>query len=316
MRRQEAPHATRHPTAHGGPHPEARPPHHPASPHPEARPLQRPGSPTSAFPHEPRRSKTGFRLSPPAASSILLLAVLALWEWSVGFFGWSELVLPPPSTVAGALWRGLSTGYFWPHIAQTALEVLAGLAIGGAFGFACGLALGESEFGRRVFMPYVVASQVVPKLALAPLLTVWLGFGTLPMVAITALVCFFPLLESTMTGIAQADPARLELFRMLGATRWQTLWRLKVPTGLPAILAGLRMAVVLALVGAVVGEFVGGSEGLGALIIAAQGSMDTPLMFAVLILITIMGLLLYLAALWIQARLLRPYSVNQSGSQT
>ena len=250
------------------------------------------------------------KISPRAASLILLLAVLAVWEWSVGFFGWSELVLPPPSTVAGALWRGLSTGYFWPHIMQTALEVLIGLAIGGVFGFVCGLALGESEFGRRVFMPYVVASQVVPKLALAPLLTVWLGFGTLPVVAITALVCFFPLLESTMTGIAQAHPARLELFRMLRATRWQTLWRLKVPTGLPAILAGLRMAVVLALVGAVVGEFVGGSEGLGALIIAAQGSMDTPLMFAVLILITAMGLLLYLGALCVQERLLRPYSVN------
>lgn len=255
--------------------------------------------------------KARFWKSPRAWSLSLLLGVLLAWEWAVIAFGWSELVLPPPSAVARSLWRGLSSGYFWPHIAQTSLEVLAGLALGGLFGFACGLMLGESAFGRRVFMPYVVASQVVPKLALAPLLTVWLGFGTLPMVVITALVCFFPLLESTMTGIGQADPSRLELFRMLGATRWRTLWRLKVPTGLPAILAGLRMAVVLALVGAVVGEFIGGSQGLGALIIAAQGSMDTPLMFAVLTLITLQGWLLYLGALWVEKRLLRPYAIIQ-----
>src|SRR5690606_9487706 len=195
------------------------------------------------------------------------------------------------------------------------VEVLAGLALGGAFGFSCGLALGESAFGRRVFMPYILASQVVPKLALAPLLTVWLGFGTLPVVVMTALVCFFPLLESTMAGIGQTDAVRLQLFRMLGATRWQTLWRLKVPSGLPSILAGWRIAAVLALVGAAVGEFIGGSQGLGALIIAAQGSMDTALMFAVLMLITLMGLLLYLGALWIPNQLLRPYLATEPGNK-
>jgi NitT/TauT family transport system permease protein len=142
-------------------------------------------------------------------------------------------------------------------------------------------------------MPYVVLSQVVPKLALAPLFIVWFGFGTLPTVVMTALICFFPLLENTATCMQQVDAQRLELFCMLRATPWQTLWRLKIPAGLPHIMAGLRVAVVLAWVGAVVGEFIGGSKGLGALIIAAQGSMDTPLMFAVLVLITVLGLLSY-----------------------
>ena len=245
--------------------------------------------------------------SPGLWSAALLLAALLLWQGAVTVFDWSQLVLPSPGVVAASLYRGVASGYFWPHIWQTTVEVLLGLALGGAIGFACGLALGESAFVRRVVMPYVVASQVMPKLALAPLLTVWLGFGTLPMVVITALVCFFPLLESTLTGIGQADPARLELFRMLGASRWKTLWRLKVPTGLPGILAGLRMAVVLALVGAVVGEFIGGSVGLGALIIAAQGSMDTPLMFAVLALITVQGLVLYHGVVGLQQFLLRRY---------
>lgn len=245
--------------------------------------------------------------SPRAWSALLALVLLLAWEWAVASLDWSSLVLPAPSVIASALWRGLASGYFWPHIAQTGLEVVVGLGLGGIIGFACGLALGESAFIQRVAMPYIIASQVVPKLALAPFLTVWLGFGTLPMVVITALVCFFPLLENTLTAIGQVDAARLELFRMLDASRWQTLWRLKVPHGLPAILAGVRVAVVLALVGAVVGEFIGASHGLGALIIAAQGSMDTPLMFAVLILITLMGWLLYQASLLLQALLLRPY---------
>lgn len=241
---------------------------------------------------------------------LLFVALLLAWEAGARLGDWSPLVLPAPSVVGAALWQGLASGYFWPHLWQTTLEVLIGLGIGGTLGFALGLLLGESAFLHRLAMPYVVASQVVPKLALAPLMTVWLGFGTPPMVAITALVCFFPLLENTLTGTAQTDPARRELFRMLGATRWQTLWRLKVRSGLPAILAGLRMAVVLALVGAVVGEFIGASRGLGALIIAAQGSMNTPLMFAVLVLITVLGLVLYAAASALQRWLLRPYALS------
>lgn len=238
----------------------------------------------------------------------LLIILLLAWEWAVSAFRFSPLVLPAPSVIGAALLRGLQTGYLWPHIAQTLLELGLGLTLGVALGFAGGVLLGESAVLRRVFMPYVVTSQVIPKLALVPLFIVWFGFGTTPTVVITALICFFPLLENTLTGIAQVDAARLELFRMLGATRWQTLWRLKVPAGLPAILAGLRVAVVLALVGAVVGEFIGASKGLGALIIAAQGSMDTPLMFAVLLLITVIGLLLYEATLWLERQLLKTYS--------
>jgi len=109
----------------------------------------------------------------------------------------------------------------------------------------------------------------------------------------TALICFFPLLENTVTCMQHINANQLELFRMLRASRWQTLWRLKIPAGLAHIMAGFRVAVVLAWVGAVVGEFIGASRGLGALIIAAQGSMDTPLMFAVLTLITVLGLTFY-----------------------
>lgn len=239
--------------------------------------------------------------------ALLLIVLLAGWEAATRQFGFSSLVLPAPAKVWEALWQGLRSGYLWPHLIQTILELTLGLTLGCVVGFASGLVLGESAALRRIFMPYIVASQVVPKLALAPLFIVWFGFGTAPTVIMTALICFFPLMESTLTCMRQVDPNRLELFRMLGASRWQTLWRLKVPSGLPTILTGLRVAVVLALVGAVVGEFIGASRGLGALIIAAQGTMDTPLMFAVLVIITLLGLTLYQATLLLERRLLKPY---------
>lgn len=236
---------------------------------------------------------------------------ILLWEAWVRTAQPSALVLPAPSVVAQSLWQGLVSGYLWPHIVSSTRAVVLGLLLGGTVGFVGGMVLGESARLRGILMPYVVISQVVPKLALAPLFIVWFGFGTLPIVVMTALICFFPLLENTATSIQQVDPQRLALFRMLRASRWQTLWRLKIRTGLPSIMAGVRVAVVLAWVGAVVAEFIGASKGLGALIIAAQGSMDTPLMFAVLVLITVLGLVFYKSAEWLERRLLRPSFDNE-----
>jgi len=246
-------------------------------------------------------------------AAALLVLLLAVWEGAGRLGGISALVLPVPSAVLQALWTGLASGYFWPHLLATVQAVLLGLAAGASFGLLAGMALAESVLLERVLRPYVVVSQVVPKLALAPLFVLWFGFGMLPTVLITALVCFFPLMENTLTGLRQVDVQRLQLFRMLGASRLQTLLRLKLPTGLPAILAGLRVAVVLALVGAVVAEFMGASQGLGAVVIAAQGMMDTTLMFAALLLIAALGLLLYQACLLLERRLLRRYAVAGPG---
>ena len=237
-------------------------------------------------------------------SVVLGLACLAAWEVAVRVGHTSPLVLPAPSVVVQSLWQGLNSGYLWPHIVHTLTEVVLGLLLGASMGFVGGVLLGESTRLRGVLMPYVVISQVVPKLALAPLFIVWFGFGMWPTVVMTALICFFPLLENTATSMQQVDANKLELFRMLRASAWQTLWRLKLPAGLPHIMAGLRVAVVLAWVGAVVGEFIGASRGLGALIIAAQGSMDTPLMFAVLTVITVLGLSFYKISEWLERRLL------------
>ena len=222
-------------------------------------------------------------------SVALGLLVLLGWEAATQAWGLSALVLPAPSRIWQALAKGFATGYWWPHIGQTLLGVALGLLAGSVLGFGSGLLLGTHPRLRRWLTPYLVVSQLTPKLALAPLFILWFGFGTLPTVVMTALICFFPLLENTLAALEQTDPQPLELLRALGASRWQTLWRLQVPAGRHTLAAGLRVALVLAWVGTVVSEFISASHGLGAVIIGAQGAMDTALLFAALVLIALLG---------------------------
>ena len=239
------------------------------------------------------------------ASGLLLVVLLAGWEVWCRLGNVPALIVPAPSSVFATLWGEIASGRLFPHLAVTATEMTLGLALGSVIGLGAGILLAEVDFLRRLLHPYIVASQVVPKLALGPLFIIWFGFGLTPTVVITALICFFPLMENTLTGLSRVEPSRRELFRMLGASRVQTLLRLTLPSALPVILAGFRVAVVLALVGAVVGEFIGGRAGLGASIIAAQSVMDSSLMFALFIVITLLGMAFYQAALLIERLLLR-----------
>ncbi|KRE09854.1 ABC transporter permease [Bosea sp. Root381] len=239
------------------------------------------------------------------ASALLLVVLLGAWEAYCRLGSVPALIVPAPSSVFATLWGEIASGRLLPHLWVTAAEMALGLALGCAVGLGTGILLAEAPVLQRMLHPYIVASQVVPKLALGPLFIIWFGFGMAPTVVITALICFFPLMENTLTGLSQVDPGRRELFRMLGAGRLQTLLRLKLPSALPVVLAGLRVAVVLSLVGAVVGEFIGGREGLGASIIAAQSVMDSSLMFALFIVITLLGMLFYQATLMLERLLLR-----------
>ncbi len=235
---------------------------------------------------------------------LLLLGLIGLWEVVCRFGSVPALVVPRPSEVAVVLWQETASGRLLRHAAVTTAEMLLGLALATALGLGVGTLLAECPSVRRFAQPYLIASQVIPKLALAPLFQIWFGFGMKSIVIITALVCFFPLLENTVTGLDRAAAGQRELFRLLRASRWQTLFRLKFPAGLPVILAGLRVAVVLSLVGAIVGEFIMGREGLGASVVAAQGMMDTPLMFALFVVITVLGSAVYQGALVLERSLL------------
>lgn len=224
--------------------------------------------------------------------SVLFFA-LAIWEGWVRISGVSALVLPGPLRVLGSLWENLRDGYFLVHIRATVVEVALGFVAGSALGIALGAALFHFPQVERIVRPYIVASQALPKLALAPIFVLWFGFDLTPKVFITTLIVFFPLLENTLTGLASPTRDEQELFRSLRASQWQTFWGLRLPSALPFLFAGLRIGAILSIVGATVSEYVGANRGLGALIIAAQGTLDTPLMFAVFVLLTVMGLVFY-----------------------
>jgi NitT/TauT family transport system permease protein len=226
---------------------------------------------------------------------LVFTAVMTAWWLYVRVMALSPLVLPTPYSVWDSMVENTVNGLLPMHLWITLAEILLGFALGSVVGIALGMITAQSQLMRAILNPYILASQAMPKLALAPIMVIWLGFGIAPKVVITALICFFPLLENTIIGLTSANPYQLELFRALTASRWQTFFKLRIPNALPVIFAGLRVAITLAVVGAVVGEYVGANRGLGALIIATQGNFDTPLMFAVFVYLTVVGIVLYKA---------------------
>ena len=226
-------------------------------------------------------------------SLVLLLAVLAAWYGLVQWRRLPPLVLPLPTAVARVLVQNILDGFLWPHLWVTLSEIVLGFVGGSALGVGLGSLVALAPLAQRVLNPYIIASQAMPKLALAPLFVIWCGFGIAPKALIAALIAFFPLFENTLTGLSAVDTETLDLFRMLGASRWQVFRKLLLPNAVPYLFAGLRVAIVLSVVGAVVGEYIGANKGLGALIMASQGMMDTTLMFAVFIVLTLVGIVLY-----------------------
>jgi len=217
--------------------------------------------------------------------------VAALVVWHLASLATSPLILPGPISVATQLVR--SWGVILTNLWVTLGEIGLGFAAGSAIGIVIGTAIAHSRRLERLLRPYIATSQAVPKAALAPLFVLWLGFGVGPKVTIAALISFFPLLENTIVGLRRVDPDALKLFASLGASPWQVFVKLRLPHGLPYILTGLKVGIVFATVGAVIAEFVTSNRGLGALIMQAQGNFDTRLMFAVIIVLTVMGVVLY-----------------------
>lgn len=260
-----------------------------------------------------RRSSSRPHLAQSLATWLLPFVALALWEALVHILKISPLVLSGPQRISASLWANLSNGVFLVHIGTTLAEIVLGFAAGATFGVVLGALLFHFPGAERVVRPYIVASQALPKLALAPIFVLWFGFGLTPKVLITALIVFFPLFENSLAGFAAPTRAELELFRALRATRWQTFWRLRLPVALPFVFAGLRIAAILSVVGATVSEYVGANRGLGALIIAAQGTLETTQMFAVFVLLTAIGLLLYGAVVMVERLVLRRFGINRHG---
>jgi NitT/TauT family transport system permease protein len=240
---------------------------------------------------------------------VLLVVIIGVWEWGVPYFEVPSYVLPTPSAIAVALWRGLDAGPFerggyWLHTGVTVSEVLIGFFIGSAAGLLLGTVISQFRILEATLRLYLIAIQSLPKIALAPIIVLWFGFGLTSKVVVICLLTFFPLLVNSMAGFKAVDVERLELMRALGASQWQIFWKVRLPSALPYIFAGLDMAAVFAVVGAVVGEFVGAQRGLGTLILAMNAQMDIAGTFSVFIILALVGVVLHKTLRVIERRVL------------
>lgn len=227
-------------------------------------------------------------------SLLLAVLLLALWEVGARISGVATFILPPPSLVAVRFAQAWGDGTMVRHLLPTVAEITIGGLMGGLLGLLIGIGLGLSGAARQLASPYLVAAQSTPILALGPLLVLWFGPGPLAKIAICALITLFPMAVATLVAVRDADQRLLELGRSIGASRLQSLLWIRLPSARSGIFAGARVAATLAVVGAVVGEWLGGSAGLGILVNLARGSLfDTPLLFAALVQIALLGAFAY-----------------------
>jgi NitT/TauT family transport system permease protein len=235
---------------------------------------------------------------------LTLIVFLLGWEALVRLGNYPAFILPSPAQVGRKLITVALDGTLWRHSAVTLVEVLGGLALGLSAATVLGYTLAKSIIIEKALAPYLVASQAIPIVAIAPLLVIWFGPGQFSKILISGLIVFFPVLINTIAGV-RAVPADLrDLMRSLHATRWQTFIKLEVPAALPVLMAGLKVGATLSVIGAVVGEFAGADAGLGFMINLADGQYDTPRMFVGVLALIALALALYGFVAWLERRLL------------
>ncbi len=235
---------------------------------------------------------------------LALFLFLGLWELTVRLGNYPPFILPSPGRVYAKFLVVARDGTIWRHTQITLVEIFGGLALGLTTATLLGYILAKSRLIERILSPYIVASQSIPIVALAPLLVIWFGFGSLSKILVCALTLFFPVLINTIIGIRSAERDLRDLMRSLEATRWQVFTMLEVPAALPVLLGGLKVGVTLSVIGAVVGEFVGADRGLGFLVNLARGLFDTPLMFVALFTLVAIAVSLYAAVAVLEGLLL------------
>jgi NitT/TauT family transport system permease protein len=240
--------------------------------------------------------------------SISMLAVfvvfVGLWELVTRLGLVSPIILPTPAeTLRDLIVVGqnlIGRGYMLDALWITILEVIYGFALAIAIGFTLGVIVGETTFGERAIMPYLVAIDTMPKVAFAPLFVAWLGFGIASKVALAAFIATFPIVVGTAAGLHAADENARMLFKTMGASRLQTLWKMKLPTGLPHFFTGLKIGAVGVMAGAITGEFLGGGKGFGELIRIAASQLNTPRVFSLILYLSLVGLALFAFVVWVQ----------------
>jgi len=233
-----------------------------------------------------------------------LLGFTGLWALVVHVGDYAPFILPGPDRVVARLIEMVQNGALWQHSWVTLTEIVAGLALGLAGAALLGYLVSKSWLIDQILSPLIVASQAIPIVALAPLLVIWFGSGTLSKVLVCSLVVFFPALINTIVGLRSVEPDLIDLMRSLQASRWQTFAKLELPSALPVLLGGLKVSATLSVIGAVVGEFTGADRGLGFLVAQSRGLYDTAQMFVAFGALATIALALYGTAVWLERRLL------------
>ena len=238
-------------------------------------------------------------------ASIMLLAVfLAAWQWGPGLFHIPPFIVPPLSDVAHEFVHAWRFDHLLLHTGVTVAEVLAGFILGSLLGAVVGYLLGMSQAAELALSPYILALQIAPKVAFAPLFILWMGFTVYPKILVAILIVFFPVMVNVLTAVRTVDPDLINLARAFKATRPQIFWKIEFPTSMPPMFAGLRIGATLAVVGVVVGELVGGNVGLGYLLTFGEGQANTPLVFVAIVMLTLVGGIAYLGVILIEQRVL------------
>lgn len=237
-------------------------------------------------------------------SVILLFVFLAVWQWGPGLMGMPEFVLPNLSRVVqegAAMWQ--HSGLL-EHSLITAMEIIVGFVLGALLGLMIGVSLGLSPSAESMLSPYILALQIAPKVAFAPLFVMWLGYTVYPKILIAVLIVFFPVMINVLSAIRTVDPDMINLVRALNANRWQIFRLVEFPSSMAALFSGLRIASTLAVIGVTVGELVGGNKGLGFLLVDAEGQGNTAGVFVAIVMLTLIGVLAYGAVVWAEKRVL------------
>ncbi|MCC6212748.1 MAG: ABC transporter permease [Burkholderiales bacterium] len=224
-------------------------------------------------------------------STLVILGLLVSWQLAVDLWQVKEYILPSPWSALRSLAR---PNYQWTaNFLATFYAVIGAFALSAVLGIALAVAIVWNDLLMRAIMPVLVLFNTLPKIALAPLFVIWLGYGIWPNIVIGTTIGFFPMVVNTAVGLATAEPEMLDLVRTLRASRWQVFMKIRFPNAVPYIFTGLKLNATMAVTGAIVGEFVASERGLGSLIITGGVTLETPSIFASLILISVLGLLLY-----------------------
>ena len=247
----------------------------------------------------------------PAA--LIAAGLVAVWEWAVASNDIPHWKLPSPHSIGEELWS--SRTLLLRHTWVTLQEVLLGFAIALASGVLLAGLIHQSRTLERVIYPSVIASQTVPIIVIAPLLLIWIGYGLQHKVLVVALISFFPIVVNTVDGLKSADPDMIRLLRTLGANRWQVLAKVQVPSSLPFIFSGIKIAITVSVIGAVIGEWVGSSEGLGYLAIRSKSQFLSERVYATVVLLSLMGIGLFLIVGLLE-RMLLPWYHGQRRHRT